>query len=69
MALGKTAANSTRPATDNDVDAWIVRIHKLHDEGKLADAANELRALRQITPDADGRLPPELRVWAATVKP
>ena len=68
-ALEKTAANSTRPARDNDVDAWIVRIHKLHDEGKLADAASELRALRQITPDVDGRLPPELRAWAATVKP
>jgi len=69
MPLAKTAANSARAAKDNDVDAWIVRIHKLHDEGKLADAANELRALRQITTDADGRLPPELRAWAATVKP
>jgi len=69
MALGKTAANSARPARDNDIDAWIVRIHKLHDEGKLADAANELRALRQANPEADGRLPPELRAWAATVKP
>jgi len=69
MALGKTAANSARPAKDNDVDAWIMRIHKLHDEGKLADAANELRALRQSNPEADGRLPPELRAWAATVKP
>ena len=47
----------------------IVRIRKLHDEGKLADAAKELLALRQAIPDADGRLPPELRAWAATVKP
>ena len=69
MAVGKTAANSARPAKDNDVDAWIVRIHKLHDEGKLADAASELRALRLANPDADGRLPQELRTWAATVKP
>jgi hypothetical protein len=69
MALGKTSANSARPAKDNDIDAWIARIHKLHDEGKLADAANELRALRRANPEADSRLPPELRAWAATVKP
>jgi len=69
MALGKTSANSAGPAQDYDFDAWIVRIRKLHDDGKLADAANELRALRRFTPDADGRLPPELRAWAATVKP
>ncbi len=52
-----------------DIDASIVRIRKLHDEGRLADAAKELLALRQAIPDADGRLPPELRAWAATVKP
>jgi hypothetical protein len=52
-----------------DVDAWIVRIRKLHDDGKLADAAKELVALRAAIPDADRRLPPELRAWAATVKP
>jgi len=52
-----------------DIDAWIIRIRKLHDEGKLADAAKELVALRTAIPDADGRLPPELRAWAATVKP
>ena len=57
------------PARAIDVDAWIVRIRKLHDEGKLADAAKELLALRAAIPDADGRLPPELRAWAATVKP
>ncbi len=68
MALGKTAANSAT-ARAIDVDAWIVRIRKLHDEGKLADAAKELVALRQAVPDADSRLPSELRAWAATVKP
>jgi len=52
-----------------DVDAWIVRIRKLHDDGKLADAAKELVALRAAIPDVDRRLPPELRTWAATVKP
>jgi resuscitation-promoting factor RpfA len=52
-----------------DIAAWIIRIRKLHDDGKLADAAKELVALRAAIPDADGRLPPELRAWAATVKP
>jgi hypothetical protein len=52
-----------------DVDAWIVRIRKLHDDGKLADAAKELVAMRTAVPGADRRLPPELRAWAATVKP
>ncbi|MEO8346189.1 MAG: hypothetical protein ABI607_10890 [Betaproteobacteria bacterium] len=52
-----------------DIDASITRIRKLHDEGKLAEAAKELVALRAIVPDADQRLPPELRPWAATVRP
>ena len=66
--MAKTYAESTsgKPV---DVDAWIVRIRKLHDDGKLAEAAKELVALRAAIPDADHRLPPELRAWAATVKP
>ena len=70
VALGKTAARleaAAAPAVD--VDAWIARIGKLHDEGKLADAAKELTAMRAAVPDADARLPRELRAWAATVKP
>jgi hypothetical protein len=70
MALGKTAARMDAPTVSAaDVDAWIVRIRKLHDEGKLADAAKELVALRAAAPDADSHLPRELRAWAATVKP
>jgi hypothetical protein len=67
-ALAKTYAESTsgKPV---DVDAWIVRIRRLHDDGKLGDAAKELVALRATIPDADRRLPPELHAWAATVKP
>jgi len=67
-ALAKTYAESTSGKPD-DIDAWIVRIRKLHDDGKLAEAAKELVALRAAIPDADHRLPPELRAWAATVKP
>jgi hypothetical protein len=70
VAMAKTTARAdaaSAPAVD--VDAWIIRIRKLHDDGKLADAAKELIALRAAVPDADRRLPPELRTWAETVKP
>jgi hypothetical protein len=70
VALGKTAASMEAPALSAaDLDAWIARIRKLHDEGKVMDAAKELVALRAAVPDADSRLPRELRAWAATVKP
>jgi hypothetical protein len=70
VTMAKTLARadaSSAPAAD--IDAWIARIRKLHNDGKLADAAKELIAFRAAVPDADGRLPPELRAWAATVKP
>ena len=70
VALGKNVARKDAAAAPAvDVDAWIARIRKLHDEGKLADAAKELIAMRAAVPDADARLPRELRAWAATVKP
>ncbi len=70
VVLAKKATSAdTASAKSIDVDAWIVRIRKLHDDGKLPDAAKELVALRAAIPDADRRLPPELRAWAATVKP
>jgi hypothetical protein len=70
VALGKTAASLEAPALSAaDIDAWIARIRKLHDEGKVTDAAKELVALRAAVPDADSRLPREMRAWAATVKP
>ena len=70
VTMAKTLARADAPsAPAADIDAWIVRIRKLHDDGKLADAAKELIAFRAAVPDADGRLPPELRAWAATVKP
>ena len=68
--MAKTTARADAPSAPAiDVGAWIIRIRKLHDEGKLADAAKELVALRAVVPDADARLPRELRAWAATVKP
>ncbi len=70
VAHGKSMARQDAGAAKAvDIDASILRIRRLHDEGKLADAAKELIALRAVAPDADQRLPPELRAWAATVKP
>ena len=69
-AMAKTTARADAAAAPAvDIDAWIIRIRKLHDDGRLAEAAKELIALRAAIPDADGRLPPELRAWAGTVKP
>lgn len=67
---GEIAAGANaRDATTPDADAWIARIRELYDEGKPAEAARELVALRAAVPDADRRLPPELRAWATTVEP
>jgi len=66
--LARKATRAEAASAAIDVDAWIARIRKLHDDGKLADAAKELAALRAAVTDADQRLPPELRAWAATVK-
>ena len=67
---GKIAASSNaKNARTPDADAWIVRIRKLYDEGKLTEAAKELDALRAAVPDADRRLPPEVRAWATTIEP
>ena len=44
-----------------DPDAWIVRIRKLRDDGNLAQALRELKEFRALVPDAERRLPPDLR--------
>ncbi len=49
-------------------DAWVKKIVALMDTGRRDDAARELRAFRNAYPDADSRLPPSLRDWAATVR-
>ena len=63
------ASPNARAARTPDAEAWIDRIRKLYDEGKRTEAAEELEALRAAVPDADRRLPPELRAWATTVEP
>jgi len=48
-------------ARARDPDAWIVRIRKLRDEGRTADALRELKQFRELVPDAEKRLPADLR--------
>ncbi|HTQ00537.1 MAG TPA: hypothetical protein VMN56_14520 [Casimicrobiaceae bacterium] len=48
-------------ARARDPDAWIVRIRKLRDAGRTADALKELKEFRELVPDAEKRLPPDLR--------
>ena len=44
-----------------DPDAWILRIRKLRDDGNVAQAQRELKEFRALVPDAERRLPPDLR--------
>ncbi len=68
--LAKTNAFAEDPqAKARDPEAWIARIRKLRDEGHTAEALRELREFRTTVPDAERRLPADLREWAATVKP
>lgn len=67
--LAKTTANQDAQTKARDPDAWIARIRKLRDEGSTADALRELREFRDAVPDAERRLPADLREWAAAVRP
>jgi resuscitation-promoting factor RpfA len=67
--LAKTTANQDAQTKARDPDAWIARIRKLRDEGNTADALRELREFRDTVPDAERRLPADLREWAAAVRP
>ena len=49
-------------------EQWIARIRALLADGKTQYAEQELIAFRAAYPDADARLPAELRAWAAAVK-
>lgn len=49
-------------------DEFIARIRRLRSEGKIEEAAQALTAFRVAFADADARLPPDLRDWAASVR-
>lgn len=69
LADQDAARGAPSAAAPVDAAAAIAHIRQLHRQGKLAQAAEELRALRAATPAADQQLPVELRAWAATIKP
>jgi hypothetical protein len=48
-------------------EQWATHIAALYEAGHVAAAAAELRAFRQAYADADDRLTPALRAWAASV--
>ena len=68
--LAKRAAPAEDARTKaRDPDAWIAQIRKLRDEGRTAEAIRELRDFREFVPDAERRIPPDLRELAAAVRP
>ena len=58
--LGKSVGNEMQELA-RDPDAWIVRIRKLRDEGNTAQALRELREFRALVPDAERKLPADLK--------
>ncbi|MCC7326441.1 MAG: anti-sigma factor [Burkholderiales bacterium] len=60
----KSALADELRAKARDPDAWIARIRKLRDEGDTAQALREVRDFRSVVPDAERRLPGDLREWA-----
>ena len=69
-AMGRLTGDADQEARAKarDPDAWLLRIRKLHDAGDLETAARELREFRRAVPDAQARIPRDLRAWAATVE-
>ena len=58
-----TASPAELQARARDPDAWITRIRKLREDGRVAEAVAELREFRRYVPDAESRLPADLRQW------
>ncbi len=61
IAQQSAKAGSEYDALARDPDAWIVRIRKLRDEGNTAQAVRELREFRALVPDAERKLPQDLK--------
>jgi hypothetical protein len=58
----------SRVAALRTPESFVLRIRELHEAGRLDEAARELVAFRNADPDADSKLPPALRAWAATIQ-
>jgi hypothetical protein len=67
--LAAAGASAERAVVPRPAEDFVLRIRELHEAGRLDEAARELVAFRSAYPDADAKLPPELRSWAATVRP
>jgi hypothetical protein len=66
--LGESASGEGRGDAQRTPESFVLRIRELHEAGRLDEAARELVAFRNAYPDADAKLPPALRAWAATVQ-
>jgi hypothetical protein len=66
--FGASAGAERRAAALRTPESFVLRIRELHEAGRLDEAARELVAFRNAYPDADAKLPLELRAWAATVQ-
>jgi hypothetical protein len=64
---GVRATKSPRPTAAMAPDAFIANIRQLLAANDREGAARELRRFRRMHADADERMPPELREFAATV--
>jgi hypothetical protein len=62
------AASAERAVALRAPEDFVRSIREHYEAGRLDDAARELRAFREAYPDADTKLPPALRAWAATVR-
>jgi len=62
------ASAERRGAALRSPESYVLRIRELHEAGRLDEAARELVAFRNAYPDADAKLPPALRAWAATIR-
>ncbi len=55
-------------AKQKSIDEAIATMRRLRAEGRFDEAVKELAAFRAAHADADARLPPDLRAWAASVR-
>jgi len=67
LAAAEASAEG-RVAALRTPESYVLRIRELHEAGRLDEAARELVAFRNAYPDADAKLPPSLRAWAATIQ-
>jgi hypothetical protein len=67
-ALAKREAVGRTDSSVSDAAQWIARIRALRIEGNFDAARDELIRFRKAVPDADARLPDDLREWASSVR-